>query len=416
MEKKSIGQFISALRKANGMTQKQLSEILNVSDKAVSRWERDECAPDLSLIPVIADVFGVTSDEILRGERRISETSELECSTVSTRSVKQIDHLLKNVELKFNIRSIISSGIAFAGLLCAMLFNFGLFKAHIGFISACVFYLAAVVCQIIFTKLAFSAVSLEECIRENIEHCKKRLFNGVLKVCIFIFALFSVTLPILVLVPDPNLSLQASSWFFYGIILLAIVLFLYVLINIFAERFALKAKVYSLTEIEQILSDKKFRFDVKYLKVLSSVLLISIIVHIVISASLSVEMVSDGKKFYSVDSFVEYMETPYKNAYSETISYVGQSGYAVSVLEYFRWDFLDPNGNVITTYTCKNENVASWSTEWDGDDVTVTVYTVDDVLKLNAVGNFINSVFAVIYVVEVVLISLIWIIRKKKIS
>ena len=60
MTKKSIGEFIAALRKANGMTQKQLAEILNVSDKAVSRWERDESAPDISLIPVIADVFGVT--------------------------------------------------------------------------------------------------------------------------------------------------------------------------------------------------------------------------------------------------------------------------------------------------------------------------------------------------------------------
>ena len=39
MEKKTIGQFIAALRKASGMTQKQLSEKLNVSDKAVSRWE-----------------------------------------------------------------------------------------------------------------------------------------------------------------------------------------------------------------------------------------------------------------------------------------------------------------------------------------------------------------------------------------
>ena len=58
MEKKTIGQFIAALRKASGMTQKQLSERLNVSDKAVSRWERDECAPDLSLIPVIAEIFG----------------------------------------------------------------------------------------------------------------------------------------------------------------------------------------------------------------------------------------------------------------------------------------------------------------------------------------------------------------------
>ena len=42
MEKKSIGQFIAVLRKASGMTQMQLAERLNVSDKAVSRWERDE--------------------------------------------------------------------------------------------------------------------------------------------------------------------------------------------------------------------------------------------------------------------------------------------------------------------------------------------------------------------------------------
>ena len=40
MEKKTIGGFIATLRKANGMTQKDLAERLNVSDKTVSRWER----------------------------------------------------------------------------------------------------------------------------------------------------------------------------------------------------------------------------------------------------------------------------------------------------------------------------------------------------------------------------------------
>lgn len=46
MEKKTIGGFIAALRKANGMAQKALAERLNVSDKTVSRWERDDGAPD----------------------------------------------------------------------------------------------------------------------------------------------------------------------------------------------------------------------------------------------------------------------------------------------------------------------------------------------------------------------------------
>ena len=70
MEKKTIGGFIATLRKANGMTQKDLAERLNVSDKTVSRWERDDGAPDLAVIPVIAEIFDVTCDELLRGERK----------------------------------------------------------------------------------------------------------------------------------------------------------------------------------------------------------------------------------------------------------------------------------------------------------------------------------------------------------
>ena len=52
------------------MTQKDLAERLNVSDKTVSRWERDDGAPDLAAIPAIAEIFGVTCDELLRGERK----------------------------------------------------------------------------------------------------------------------------------------------------------------------------------------------------------------------------------------------------------------------------------------------------------------------------------------------------------
>ena len=72
MEKKTIGQFIAVLRKANGMTQQEIADRLNVSNKAVSRWERDECAPDITLIPALAELLGVTCDELLKGERIIS--------------------------------------------------------------------------------------------------------------------------------------------------------------------------------------------------------------------------------------------------------------------------------------------------------------------------------------------------------
>lgn len=75
MENKSIGKFISALRKERGLTQKELGDRLFVSDKTISRWERDDCSPEISLLPLIAEVFDVTTDELLRGERIVVEQS-----------------------------------------------------------------------------------------------------------------------------------------------------------------------------------------------------------------------------------------------------------------------------------------------------------------------------------------------------
>ncbi|MBO5526317.1 MAG: helix-turn-helix transcriptional regulator [Clostridia bacterium] len=75
METMTIGNFIAALRKENGLTQQELADQLNVSNKAVSRWECGECLPDLTLIPALADLLGVTCDELLRGKRIPREES-----------------------------------------------------------------------------------------------------------------------------------------------------------------------------------------------------------------------------------------------------------------------------------------------------------------------------------------------------
>ena len=66
--KLSLGAFIAQLRKEKGLTQKQLSEILGVSDKTISHWEREESAPDISILPILASTLGVTVDELLKGE------------------------------------------------------------------------------------------------------------------------------------------------------------------------------------------------------------------------------------------------------------------------------------------------------------------------------------------------------------
>ena len=67
------GRFISELRKEKGLTQAELAEKLNVTDKAVSKWETGRSAPDVSLLIPLSENLGVTVTEILKGERISTE-------------------------------------------------------------------------------------------------------------------------------------------------------------------------------------------------------------------------------------------------------------------------------------------------------------------------------------------------------
>ena len=69
MEKKTIGQFIAVLRKANGMTQKDLAEKLNVTDRTISNWETGRRLPDISILKELSVIFSVTIDEIIYGKK-----------------------------------------------------------------------------------------------------------------------------------------------------------------------------------------------------------------------------------------------------------------------------------------------------------------------------------------------------------
>lgn len=68
MDMKNSGKLISSLRQEKGLTQKELAEKLSVTDKAVSRWETGKGMPDSSLIIPLAEILGVSADEILSGE------------------------------------------------------------------------------------------------------------------------------------------------------------------------------------------------------------------------------------------------------------------------------------------------------------------------------------------------------------
>lgn len=64
----TIGKRIAACRRSLGLTQDQLAEKLGVTAQAVSKWENDQSCPDISMLPRLAEIFGVTTDELLGRE------------------------------------------------------------------------------------------------------------------------------------------------------------------------------------------------------------------------------------------------------------------------------------------------------------------------------------------------------------
>lgn len=71
----TLGTKIAGYRKQLGITQEALANRLEVSNQAVSKWESDQCCPDVMLLPRLADIFGISLDELFGRERKM-ETAE----------------------------------------------------------------------------------------------------------------------------------------------------------------------------------------------------------------------------------------------------------------------------------------------------------------------------------------------------
>ena len=75
MENQKVGSFIATTRKEKEMTQQDLAKILNVTDKAVSKWERGLGFPDIKLLKPLAEALGISVMELMNGERFLAENS-----------------------------------------------------------------------------------------------------------------------------------------------------------------------------------------------------------------------------------------------------------------------------------------------------------------------------------------------------
>lgn len=210
MEKKTMGAFIAALRKAAGMTQKELAERLYVSDKAVSRWEREESSPDLSVIPALAEVLGVTVDELLRGERKTNDATPSPAALL--RAKAQIENAIARARLSHGICSTLSIGIALLGLLAALICNNAFQRATLGFFLACIFFLGALFAigiSFVLSQSRLRGIGEEE---EKVSGARKFCLDLTVLSISVILSVFVFTIPLITLPWDAYTGLSGDSW------------------------------------------------------------------------------------------------------------------------------------------------------------------------------------------------------------
>ncbi len=242
MEKKTIGKFIAVLRKAHGMTQKELGDRLYVSDKTVSRWERDECTPELALIPVIAEIFGITTDELLRGERNAPAgegTPPEAAETVAyqkKKSDKQWKSLLHRRMTTYQNLTYLSVGLPIVGLLGAAIANLALTRGLVGFCIAAAFVLAGVICQLCFASNAKMPMDDEEedtARAADLIAFNDRVVIAAVKVLFFDLTALAFCFPIM---RYSHLGLRFGSWLLEGTVFILLTLVIGWAVYAFAVR------------------------------------------------------------------------------------------------------------------------------------------------------------------------------------
>lgn len=407
MEKKTIGQFIAALRKANGMTQKELAEQLNVSDKAVSRWERDESAPDLSLIPVLAEIFGVTSDEILRGERVSHQASVVEGT--SEKGKKQIASLLNRSKTKFQMNSIIAMGIAGVGLIGAMIANLGFLRAYVGFFIGCIFYLGAIVYEFVFLLMTLSAIQIEEVESKDLVETRTSIIKWFVRTIVVIMCLFAFTLPLILSVPDAYWGLELEYWLTEGLISAGATLFIGVVVELMLPRILKDTEVYQLSEKQE----KNNRLTMTYIKRVVLVLIITFAVQALFNNIATTTMFVEGTVFDNYEDFKAFMETESYDDNGDFVveqeipdvdgegTYYDQYGNEISEEEANKTVLLDADGMIVLEYIERNQTVSQ--IEYGNEDgvLPITVYTHADISMGNGIIELINRIFLAVYIIEI---------------
>lgn len=422
MEKKTIGAFISALRKANGMTQRELAEQLNVSDKTVSRWECDEGAPDLSLIPVIAELFGITCDELLRGERRSPAERQKDEGTGDTpsadhRAVKLRRQLLRSALMKYKSRTCIAMGISGAGLIAALICNLVFYRGLLGFLVGAVFFMAGIVCQTVFLNRALFSVDEEEfSALPELNRFKRDVIRLAEQSVGLTVCLVGFTAPLLLLMTENVIGgLDGESMLGLGFIGAGIALLLTALTCRILNARLLRRGVYTMEEKEAQVYVHNGRLLRQCILILAAVLAVTLVLWWAVSAFWGVLHLAEGQIFTDYESFAAFMEQDMRDSHGGSIAETMPVDSIMGGREDIpRKTLYDRAGNILVTYAPRNESISMIEYAPNDSLLPITVYTQGD---LRAAGNTVavrNACFGFCCALEAGVALCFYFVKRKK--
>ena len=418
MEKKTIGGFIAALRKANGMTQKELAEQLHVSDKTVSRWERGDGAPDLAVVPVLAEIFGVTCDELLRGERKppAARAETAEPSEIAPKAEKQRQRLLKLTLSQYKNRTCIAMGVSVTGVIAALICDLAFLKAVLGFFLGAIFFAASIVCQAVFINKAFFSVEdagLEENVRSGFKRSVIRLAERSIGLTA---AFLGFTLPLLL--ADANMGLALDSVLLWGSVGAAGFLLVYAVVLYFLHASFLRKGVYALSEKETAVYYRNHKLKRSCAIVLAAVLAVTFVAHQLATSIWGPYSIMKGTTFADYDSFINYMQ---QDIPADSDGHAGEPKQSAAQLpdgigeEALTRRLEDSNGNVVCEYIDRNESVVSLRyTPKDGTILPITVCTEEDLQTARQTAAARHVLFGAAYCLECLIVILIYIRKRAK--
>ena len=178
MNAQTTGKFISVLRKEKGMTQTSLADKLNISNRTVSKWENGDGFPDITILPELGKVLGVSVVELLKGEKSDN--------TVRITEIKNRDNLYNFFLITYVISLFVAVFSALLGgvteIYCIWAFKI-LFYTHLEIVFAATSLFAVILSGLIFS------IGL---IRLNVSYSREEIITKTKKKILVLSVILSV--------------------------------------------------------------------------------------------------------------------------------------------------------------------------------------------------------------------------------